>query len=291
MMGWARIDDGFHDHPKVIGLSLEAVGLWTKCLTWARRHSTSPPGYIPDALPKTYAGRRAKIITGELVDAGLWDIFDGSGELTPTLLKLSPSKLQRTPGWVIHDYEDYLSAAERTETASAVSKSRSEAGRRGARARWGVTNGSQPDSNLPSDSMASADGKPMPPTRPDPTHGSEGLSTESHLSNEREHDDHHVEDEPRSRPVTTQARKLARAYTDKVKLSDTGKVCGVVTNAQNAGYTDARITDALGRLADNDRPVTADTLRIEIESNGKPLTKSDGRHFYNTPGEHGKALY
>jgi hypothetical protein len=34
-MSWAHIDDGFHDHPKVDGLDLAAIGLWTVTLTWA----------------------------------------------------------------------------------------------------------------------------------------------------------------------------------------------------------------------------------------------------------------
>lgn len=61
------------------------------------------------------------------------------------------------------------------------------------------------------------------------------------------------------------ARKIARAYTDLVKLNDTGKICGIITNAQAAGYPDNEIRNALTRLANNRMPVTPDTLRIEIE--------------------------
>lgn len=151
-MGWARIDDGFHDHPKLIGLSLEALGLWVKCLTWAHRHNSAGTlGHIPEDLPKMFAGSRGKKLASELFSKKLWDESPELG------------------GWLIHDYVDYLPASEKPQTASEVSKARSAAGRRGAAARWAKEPEWQDDSNLPPDPMASANGKPMPPTRPDPT--------------------------------------------------------------------------------------------------------------------------
>ena len=145
-MGWARLDDGFHDHPKLIGLSLEALGLWTKCLTWAHRHhgSSAQLGFVPVGLATMFAGSRGEKLGNELVTARLWDETDG--------------------GWLIHDYIDYLPASERPVTADDVRKSRSEAGKRGAEARWSKANGKQDDGKLLSDSYS----KPMPPTRPEP---------------------------------------------------------------------------------------------------------------------------
>lgn len=151
-MGWARIDDGFHDHPKLMGLSLEAVGLWTLTLTWARRHHRAGggrPGFVPKTVPARFAGNRGVKLAFLLESHGLWDETDG--------------------GWTIHDYDDYLSAADRTATTEDVRKARSSAGKRGAEARWADSNSkagaSQDDGNLPLDS----DGKPMPPSRPVPT--------------------------------------------------------------------------------------------------------------------------
>lgn len=94
-MAWARIDDGFPDHPKVIGLSLEAVGLWTLVLAWAHRHhqTVKNPGLVPDAVLQRYAGRRAKRLASELWSAGLFDNHDGFG-------------------WPIHDFCDYLPSPE-----------------------------------------------------------------------------------------------------------------------------------------------------------------------------------
>lgn len=145
-MGWARLDDGMHDHPKLIGLSLEALGLWTKCLTWAHRHhgGSLVLGHIPDGLPATFDARRGKRLAAELVEHHLWDVEEVVG------------------GWLIHDYVDFLPASEKPESASEVSKARSEAGKRGARARWEATQG-QADSNLPE----AGHDESMPPTRPD----------------------------------------------------------------------------------------------------------------------------
>lgn len=156
-MGWARLDDGFHDHPKLIGLPLDAVGLYTLALTWAHRHkgaSSGLMGHIPADLPTRLAGSKGKALAAKLEAHQLWDSEPGLG------------------GWVIHDFCDYLPAADKPSTAAEVSAARSEAGRHGARARWGDKSKAsdrpvdrQADSKLPSD----LDGKPMPPTRPDPT--------------------------------------------------------------------------------------------------------------------------
>jgi hypothetical protein len=73
----------------------------------------------------------------------------------------------------------------------------------------------------------------------------------------------------RSKPVSVDAYKIAKAYTSVVKLSDPGKVSAVVLNATTAGYTEAQIRPALERLAKDGRAVTADTLRIEIEGGGR----------------------
>lgn len=66
------------------------------------------------------------------------------------------------------------------------------------------------------------------------------------------------------------AAKLSKIYCDRVKLSDRGKVSMVCMNATHAGFTDDQISEALIRLAGDGRPVTADTLRIEIEGKKAP---------------------
>ncbi len=136
-MAWARMDDGFHDHPKVDGLSLAAVGLWTLCFTWCNRHLGSdrlPPGFVPASRVKKLRGER---YVRELVDAGLWEDVEG--------------------GWLFHDFEDYLPESRRPSNMAEVSAARSEAGRRGAAKRW------HSDSNSDGKLLSDLDGKPIAP--------------------------------------------------------------------------------------------------------------------------------
>lgn len=67
-MPWFKVDDGFHGHPKVVELSLQAVGLWTLAGTWCA-------GYLTDGEINLRSIRRLGGDEGqaaELVDAGLW---------------------------------------------------------------------------------------------------------------------------------------------------------------------------------------------------------------------------
>lgn len=132
-MGWARIDDAFDDHEKVLALldldeGVAAVGLWALCLTWAHRNTrkkNKTPGLLPSTLPRRFVGARGKELAVMLVEAHMWDEVDD--------------------GWMIHDFAEYLPDKE-------VSAARSAAGKRGAASRWANR---KSDGKLPS-----VDGKP-----------------------------------------------------------------------------------------------------------------------------------
>lgn len=142
-MAWARIDDAFDDHPKVLALldhdeGAAAIGLWTLCLTWAHRNTRrkgKTPGRLPGSLPRRYLGIQGKQMADLLVQVGLWEVTED--------------------GWAIHDFDEYL-PTEQTKAA------RSEAGKRGAAKRWAGkqagadSNEPSPDSNLPSGSQDGA---------------------------------------------------------------------------------------------------------------------------------------
>jgi hypothetical protein len=142
-MSWARIDDGFDDHPKVVALLDEddtpsaaaAVALWTLCLTWAHRNTRrrgKMPGLLPAGLPRRFLGGLGKDGAQLLVKHGLWEAQDDGG-------------------WRIHDFGDYLPTEETREARSA-------AGKRGAASRWAAKHAEdaakskQTDGNLPSGS-------------------------------------------------------------------------------------------------------------------------------------------
>lgn len=61
------------------------------------------------------------------------------------------------------------------------------------------------------------------------------------------------------------AQRLTKTYTDVVPLSNFPAVMGIVKKAMRAGYADEQITTALHGLARDGRPVTVDTLRIQLE--------------------------
>lgn len=83
-MSWARIDDGFVDHPKVIGLDLAAVGLWTLCLCYTRARNDP---VVPRGLPNRFEPVRGSELAALLVDVGLWEFHPH--------------------GWTVHDWELY----------------------------------------------------------------------------------------------------------------------------------------------------------------------------------------
>ncbi|MCT1685479.1 hypothetical protein [Pseudoglutamicibacter cumminsii] len=67
-MAWFKVDDNFYDHPKVDSLTLEAVGVWLLCGTYAARHLTD--GHI--ATRRAYRMGATEDTISELVEAGLW---------------------------------------------------------------------------------------------------------------------------------------------------------------------------------------------------------------------------
>jgi len=80
----ATIDDTFPDNPKVVGLDLAAVGLWTLLLCHARRYDDR---LVTPGLVARYGGSRGKRLMEEMVGRNLFDIADG--------------------GWSWHDFEHY----------------------------------------------------------------------------------------------------------------------------------------------------------------------------------------
>jgi hypothetical protein len=97
-MAWAKVDDGFWCHPKVMGLPLAPRGLWVSALSWscAHRQATVPHAFLDMALSST-ADAEA------LVAAGLW--------------------IADEDGWRIHDWSEYQEWT--------TSEKRAQAGRKG----------------------------------------------------------------------------------------------------------------------------------------------------------------
>lgn len=67
-MTWFKVDDDFWSHPKVIGLPLSAIGLWTKAGAYSAKFETD--GRLNLAQIAPLGGRKRDI--DRLVEAGLW---------------------------------------------------------------------------------------------------------------------------------------------------------------------------------------------------------------------------
>jgi len=67
---WFYVDDNFSTHPKCIGISMEAVGVWTMAGTWCARHLTD--GYIPADALVMVCGKKVARAAQELVTRSLW---------------------------------------------------------------------------------------------------------------------------------------------------------------------------------------------------------------------------
>lgn len=83
-MTWFVTDDSFHSHPKVIGLSFAAIGVWNRCGSWCCEHLTD--GKVPPKLARAW-GIPPEAIE-ELLTSGLWEPGEDGG-------------------WVFHDWADY----------------------------------------------------------------------------------------------------------------------------------------------------------------------------------------
>ena len=106
---WLRLDDGFPEHPKVIGLTDAAFRLEVSAICYAHRALTD--GHVPEV----WVPHRLARAVPSLVDARLW-VPGPEG------------------GWLLNDYLAHqLSRAD----VEARRKALSEAGKRGAAARWG----------------------------------------------------------------------------------------------------------------------------------------------------------
>lgn len=117
-MPFANIDDNFPEHPKIDGLSDAAFRLHVSGICFASRHLTD--GLIPaDRVPRLVP-RYRKAAANELVERGIWYWHES------------------IKSYEIHDYLDWNRSREHiTSERERVRKMRSEAGRKGAAARWG----------------------------------------------------------------------------------------------------------------------------------------------------------
>lgn len=111
-MSWAKLDDGFWMHPKVVRMGNEAAGIFARCLSYCGAYLTD--GAVPAAVAVTIAGSEEK------VEALVVD-----------------NVLDRLPSGDLH-VRDYLDYNPSSDEVSAEREKRKERAQKGAAARWGA---------------------------------------------------------------------------------------------------------------------------------------------------------
>jgi hypothetical protein len=147
---WTKIDDGFHDNPKIVEAGNAAAGLYVRALSWSSAKGTD--GLVPRGVALMLAGTDGPGLVERLLGARLWVECDG-GYRPPHFLEYNPP------------------AGSPAAARARLSGLRAEAGKRGAAKRWqtngngripaavGMANGHGKDSKTDGN-----DGKP--PTEP-----------------------------------------------------------------------------------------------------------------------------
>lgn len=87
-MPWFRLDDGFHNHPKVRAAGNAAIGLWVRCATYSSHYLTD--GHIDTGIAHDIGNQRE---IDRLLSSGLW-VANGTGFVIPDYLDYNPSAKQ-----------------------------------------------------------------------------------------------------------------------------------------------------------------------------------------------------
>ena len=121
-MAWAIVGDEWWSHPKVMGLSLSARGLWITALSWSCHQKRD---HVPTSFISMVGASDRE--TSELSESKLWDEVED--------------------GWLIHDWADYNDRSLREK--------REEAGRKG-----GLASGKARQAKVEGDPRPDVEGSP-----------------------------------------------------------------------------------------------------------------------------------
>lgn len=182
-MGWARFDDGYAFHPKLVAAGLEARGLDAAGICYSQAQSTD--GFVPDAVVNMLAGTAAKgrQVAQRLVDVGRWARHDDRC------------------GYLIHDYLEYNDSRKKVEEKKAAERDRKAAGRatqaksgkpKGADGRW-IPTGHETESDRTADGIQADSARipgGVPHVPPHPTVKPSGGNSSNAPPSEPDEDQH-----------------------------------------------------------------------------------------------------
>lgn len=112
-MPYFPVDDDAHAHPKFVMAGNAAIGLWTRCGSWSKKHTTG--GWVPTDVARSF-GTPTEI--KKLVKVGLWEPRSRDGD----------------PGYAFHDWTDAKGNGTAEEEAQRKEESRLSNAER--QARW-----------------------------------------------------------------------------------------------------------------------------------------------------------
>jgi hypothetical protein len=161
---WFKIDDSAHNHPKFRAAGNAAIGLWTRCGSFAANHLTE--GIVSGELAREYG---TPVQIAKLVKVGLWH---ESGHDCPRCP-------QPTAGdYVMHDYFE----AGRNSTKEQVEADRAAAAERQRRRREKQKETGSAEKPVPNRSRIGAESEPIRPPVSAETAG------QGHVSRRESHD-------------------------------------------------------------------------------------------------------
>ncbi len=241
-MAWVYLDENFPEHPKVLAAGDQAAWMFVSGLCWCRRYGSE--GRIPvSAIGRLTSLARPNVAAKRLVDAGLWH--------------------RDRDHYVVNDWTDW----NRTQ------ESRSEAGRKAARARWDAKrnanastthadrNANASESHMPQDALS----PPLPTPVDNPASQGEVPGDPAPAGEDLR--------------IAVAALKLARRDLDAARgrgerISRPG---GFLEHRRRAWLTDPALATAARDLADADADALAETVAVATGADppaGEPETQA-----------------
>lgn len=277
-MPWFKVDDGLHKSRKRIRLGrtiegMAALGLWTHLGSWSADELTE--GFVSDSDIEYLAPKIGQRLAKRLEAVGLFERVTRDD----------------VTGWYFHDWDDFQPSKEEVLADRAANAARQKRFRDKAKAaRLAAAQdtsepegdaASEPKGNAVSNAVTNAatnaavtPSVTVPPTRPDPTY----IRTTNQQPSVVAQPAPSVQARATVFTPTQRSKTITDAYAVVEPMSKWPAVNAIVLRAIKAGrWSDNEIQDALLRLAEDKRPVTVDTMRVELD--GLPPT-GQARHAY-----------
>ena len=239
-MPWFKVDDQLPMNPKVIGLPLEALGLWTICGAWSAAQLTD--GFVPDRVVSAMLGSHlsatlSTTLSGTLSSAAKQDAKRPLDDPVQSLLDAG-LWMQVEGGYQYHDWGEFQPTKAAVE---APRKRMADIGRRGGKAR--TTRGDKQDAKQSAKRPAKQDGKR---TAKQNANSAAKPRTRTHIE-----DSTVVESGQLALVTGRTAPAVAGASQHGTRLPDDWSPARTDTNlAAEAGRDAAWLTDQLDRFRD-----------------------------------------